>query len=110
MDKRFSSLILFLVFSTQVQGAIPVRQAGSEKQNHYIESGVFVGGHDHGFLSLLDVRHNLKNDLERLVFDVGQKASSDAMERPGFFHIALQRQPTRIVIDLENVIYAKVSS
>jgi hypothetical protein len=113
MDTKLSSLIVLvtlLTLSTITNGAIPVRQAGSEKQNHYIESGVFVGGHDHGFLSLLNVRHNLKNEMERLVFDVGQKTTTDAMERPGFFHIALQKQPNRIVLDLENVIYSKVTA
>lgn len=102
---------LSILCSISAAAAIPVHQASGQKQNQYIDSGVFVGGHDHGPLTLLNVRHSLKGKIERLVFDLGQQPSNmDGVERPGFFHISIQTKPQRIVIDLENVTNSKVTA
>ncbi|CAM6001616.1 unnamed protein product [Sphagnum balticum] len=109
MENRLSSLILTLGFAALSFGAIPVRQAANEKQNHYLDSGVFVGGADHGAVSLLNVRHNLK-DVERIVLDTGPKVEDPNIDRPTFFHAAIQESPRRIVVDLENVTDSKVTA
>jgi len=109
MAKKLFAFVMIL-FSTYSMAAIPVHQAHSEKQNLYIDSGVFVGGRDHGPLTLLNVRHSIKGKIERLVFDLGQKAPADGVERPGFFHISIQSQPQRIVMEFENVTEAKVTT
>jgi hypothetical protein len=109
MGKRTLTLAILLI-SALAQAAVPIRQANGEKQNRYIEAGVFVGGHDHGPLSLIDVRHSLQANMERLVFDVGQNVNDDSVERPGFFHIAIQDRPNRIVVDLENITKVKINA
>jgi hypothetical protein len=92
---------VFLLAATGI-GAIPVQHATSEKKNRYMELGVFVGGHSQPKLILLNVRHNLEaNGQERLVLDMG--GDDDApVDRPGFFHVSIQKTPRRVVIDLEN--------
>ena len=111
MDKNIALSIAFsILFSISAWAAIPVHQANGEKQNQYIDNGVFVGGRDHGPLTLLNVRHSLKGKIERLVFDLGQKGVVGGVERPGFFHISIQTKPQRIVIDLENVTNTKVTA
>lgn len=106
----YITLILSILFSFSAGAAIPVHQASGQKQNQYIDSGVFVGGHDHGPLTLLNVRHSLKGKIERLVFDLGGQTADDGVERPGFFHITIQSKPQRIVVDLENVTNSKVTA
>src|SRR5580698_8509539 len=105
-------LFLMLLPSAKARAAIPVRQAGPEKRDRYLDSGVFVGGHDQGPMNLLNIRHSLQSvqKMERLVFDVGgdggqaHRSDEGAMStgRPGFFHISIQKAPRRIVVDLEN--------
>lgn len=92
-------------------GAIPVQQASSEKKNIYLENGVFIGGFDQGTLSLLNVRHSFQKQskLERIVFDLAKDDGKPA-ERPGFFHVSVQRNLNRVVIDLENIGRTKVTA
>ena len=110
MLKRILATIT-VFFSIAAIAAVPVRQAAGEKKNVYLESGVFVGGRDRGPLTLENVRHSVQTStgLERVVFDVAS-AASDSVGRPGFFHIAIQKKPRRVVIDLQDVNGAKLNA
>jgi hypothetical protein len=108
--KNLITFAVLALFSMECLSAVPVNQAGTEKQNKYISDGVFVGGRDHGLLTLFNVRHSLTPKFERLVFDLGDKGKTDGVERPGFFHISVQYSLKRIVIDLENVAESEVNS
>ena len=91
--------------------AIPVQHATTEKKNRYMELGVFVGGHSQPKLILLNVRHSLTgNGQERIVLDMGEGLEERPVDRPGFFHISIQKNPRRVVIDLENTEKAKVTA
>ncbi len=108
--RPFSSLFIGIALLTQTAGAaIPVHQAGSEKKDQYLDLGVFVGGRAHGPLALLNFRHSLTPRFERLVFDLGLTNTPAGVERPGFFHIAIQDKPKRIVVDLEDVTESKIN-
>jgi hypothetical protein len=115
MLKRILAVITLLtsfsVISMSAVASVPVRQAAGEKKDIYLDSGVFVGGRDRGPLQLENVRHSVQKSsgLERVVFDVGTAAAHDA-GRPGFFHIAIQKKPRRVVIDLQDISGARISA
>jgi hypothetical protein len=102
-------LFLFAI-STALLAAVPVHQAGTEKQDKYVSDGVLVGGRDHGLLTLFNVRHSITPKFERLVFDLGDRTKDGGVERPGFFHVSIQYALKRIIIDLENVSESAVTS
>jgi hypothetical protein len=91
--------------------AIPVQQVTSEKRNTYLDSGVFVGGHDQGPVSLLNFRQSVdKNSgVERVVLDIAEFDGVKPALRPGFFHVAIQKNQKRVVIDLENTVPSKIN-
>src|SRR5947208_630414 len=107
MGKKYIILAVLLI-GTFAAAAIPVQQASTEKKERYLDSGVFVGGFDQGVLTLLNVRHSFQKNIERIVFDLGRD-DKRSVERPGFFHIAIQKKPSRVIIDLQNVSKSKVS-
>src|SRR4051794_11573402 len=91
----FGGLCLLFLVGRHSVASIPVQQAASEKTNHYIETGVVVGGYDQGPVTLANVRHSysLKDKMERVVLDL-EGAGGDGknrLQRPGFFHFALQK-------------------
>lgn len=90
--------------------AIPVQQATTEKKEKYLENGVFVGGYHQPALTLLGIRHSYRVDLglERFVVDVVNEGDSPA-KRPGFFHISIQNEKKRVLIDLQNIRELKMS-
>jgi len=112
--------IIFGSFQT-VHAAIPVQQAATEKKNRYVESGVFVGGFEHGPQVLLSMRRSYDKDtkIERIVLDLGPEQGSPTQNpgeksegfkagRPGFFHVSYQKNPRRVLVDLHNVTTTKV--
>jgi hypothetical protein len=109
-----ATLLLFLLLlpNVKARAAIPVRQAGAEKHDRYLDAGVFVGGHDQGPMNLLNVRHSIQGaeKMERLVFDMGQDSNDSISGRPGFFHISVQKNPRRVVIDFEDLSHSRVTA
>ena len=111
-----NGFILFFgvtVFSfNSVFAAVPVTKATTEKTGQYVAAGVIVGGQHQADLSLLSVRKSFdkKNSTERIVLDIVASDGKTPVLRPGFFHLAIQQQPARIVIDLENTTRSIVSA
>ena len=70
-----------------------------------------MGGYGEGDVTLVNVRHSFEKStkVERLVLDLSRGTSGKGVERPGFFHIAIQKNPPRVVIDLQNVTRSKVN-
>ncbi len=107
------SLLAVGVFVTiSVLAEVPVQQVGSDKKSRFLETGVFVGGYSQSELALLDIRHSMSKPakIERIVLDIGDIKTGKPVDRPGFFHVAIQKNPKRIVVDLENVEEAKITS
>ena len=104
-----NSILLCLLFSSGAFASIPIEQAASEKKDHYLTSGVFVGGFEQGPATLVNVRHSFAaaGHLERIVFDVSHNTDSKDVNRPGFFHVAIKSN--RVVIDLEDLTESKVT-
>ena len=112
----FSIFTASFVPSIFAKASIPVEQAATEKKDHYLKEGVFVGGFDQGAMILANVRHSYtpENHMERLVLDLAPENSPGHLQRPGFFHVAIQGKGRavgdRLVIDLANCKEAKVTA
>ena len=96
--KHLKVSIFLLFFSFNAFASIPIQQSAFEKKNRYIDKGVFIGGYDRGIQELLGVRESFdKNSLiERLVLDIAPKAKILGTERPGFFHVSIQKNQKSI--------------
>jgi hypothetical protein len=110
-------LFVFLIFSPRVDASLPIHRAGADKKSNYITSGVFVGGRDQGKASMVALRHGISSELgiERLVIDTaalektGSARPLNVPGRPGFFHVSVQENPRRLLIELEGVVKTQVS-
>ncbi|MDZ4678004.1 MAG: hypothetical protein SGI74_10925 [Oligoflexia bacterium] len=111
-NKVVPIFFIFVCFLSNADAAIPVQQVTAEKREKYMDNGVFVGGHDQGDVALLNIRQSFDKvtGLERLVLDIAHKDGGKLALRPGFFHVAVQGNQRRVVIDLENVIPSKINN
>lgn len=112
MNHLVVCFVVFLIGASSVWGAIPIQQAASEKQSRYVDRGVFVGGYDKGgqILKSLRAHFDKETKVERVVLDLSSLHKDLAADRPGFFHISIQKDLKRILVSLENITENKVSS
>src|SRR5438445_3564198 len=61
--------------------------------------GATYGGLAGSGFTLLDVRRSADKKIERLVFDIGDKAGAVMRGWPGYYHAELKSNPQRLVID-----------
>lgn len=103
-------LIWLLLGGFLCHGAIPPKQAVDKKLNQYMSNGVVFGGESGAAFSLLNIRRDFSVGLqtERLIFDFGDKDGKPLMGRVGFFHVAIDAQKKRIIIDLDQVQKSKL--
>lgn len=108
---RFSVLISIILCSSFVVSAgmaisTPPKHRISEKPLAYISRGVFIGGEADQPLSLLDVkvRRSKSGGRERLELMFADREGLPLRGRLGFSHIAVEKNPPRIVIDLSQVL------
>lgn len=106
---RLFTWVIISLFAAQTFAAIPIQQSAFEKKNKYTERGVFIGGYDRGLQFLLGMRKNFDKEskVERVVLEMAPQGRLKT-ERPGFFHISVQKNPQRIIVDLQNVSSSKV--
>ncbi len=107
----FGSILMLLLNTSLSFASIPVQQSGFEKSNRYIDQGVFIGGFEHGVQSLVSVRRSFDQDtkVEKTVIEISSGGKKNSPERPGFYHISLQKKPRRLLIDMHNVVGSKMS-
>ncbi len=90
-----------------VDASIPPKRALDHKKNMYIQEGVLVGGRTGDGFSLVDIRRlSSKKDkagLERLVIQLGDRKGNPLKGPMGYYHVAVEKDPHRIVIDLTQV-------
>lgn len=67
-----------------------------------IQSGVFIGGQAQDEFSLLSVRNDSASGTlgERVILNFGDRFGAPYKGEPGFFHVVLDRNAQRVVIDL----------
>lgn len=75
-------------------------------------SGSIVGGVAGTGFSLLDLRksQNLKEKVERIVFDVGDLRGRTQKGLPGYYHVQMLQNPNRLVIDFSQMPASKINA
>lgn len=114
MRSQFSFLNVLLlaggVLALDAQSAVPsgfdpdhVYTADAKKMDTYIREGLIVGG-DRSVddIMVLDVRHALNRDYERVVLDLEANPSAGAktIDRPPYYQMDVSPEMKRIVITL----------
>lgn len=100
-----------LAISPAAFSASIYKKALSTKTNDYVGQGVVIGGQAGPGFTLLNVRRqNTKNlALERVILDIGDKEGKPMLNRLGYFHVAVEKEPSRVIIDLSQVLRSRVS-
>lgn len=105
-------LVLALAFTTtQAFGASIYKKALDTKKDQYLTSGVVIGGSAGPGFTLLNVRHETSKKLamERIIFDLGNREGQPLLNKLGYFHVSVEKNPARVIIDLSQVARSRVS-
>lgn len=108
----FRVFIGFLVFaSAGSMAASPYKQSLTQKKNLYVKDGVFIGGKAGEGSSLLGVRRAFsgKAKLERVIVDLGDHEAKPAGKDIGYFQVSMDQKNNRVVVDIPQFRYSKVS-
>ncbi len=106
-----AALATAMIFSSALAFALPAPlQVRPGKVMPPIQSGISVGGKSADEFSLLSVRAENTPDgkNERLVLAYGDRFGQPHRGEPGYFHVALDRDARRLVIDLAQVRKTKI--
>ena len=76
------------------------------------ESSSVAGGVAGTGFSLLDMRksQDKKNKIERLVFDIGDLQGKTQKGYPGYYHVQMAQNPSRLIIDFSQMPAAKINA
>ncbi len=102
-------LVFFVGFlglnSAPAQAASLYKRALTGKRSDYIYEGAFYGGIAQKPTSLLNIRakYSAKSRVQRIVFDLGDAQLKPLRTGLGAYHVALEKDPRRLVIDLNYV-------
>ena len=101
-----------LVFSVGwANAATPFKKSLAEKQNSFLNHGVFTGGEAGQGSSLLAVRHqfSMKTGFERVMVELGDQNAKPAGRKMGFFQASLDSVQQRLVLNISQLRLSKVS-
>lgn len=92
-------------------GASMYKRAHTDKQNLYLQQGAFYGGAAQRPSTLLEIRskYSANSKVERVVLAIGDKDLKPLNDSLGPFHVAIEKQPKRIVVDLGSVAQSKLN-
>jgi len=95
----------------QAFAASPYKQSLTTKSNSYVKDGVFTGGKAGQGSSLLGVRRTFsdKARVERVIVDLGDHEAKPAGRNPGYFQVAMDSKNNRVVMDLSQLRFSKVT-
>lgn len=104
-------LIVSLLMAPSAFSASLYKKALTTKTNQYMTSGVVIGGQAGPGFTLLNVRHESSNKLamERIIFDLGDREGRPLLNQLGYFHVSVEKNPSRLIIDLSQVARSRVS-
>ena len=109
--RLYLSFGYLLVVSTTCFAYSPFKSALDQKKNLYIQSGVITGGRAGTGSSLLRVRRvfSAKNQVERVILDMGDKDLKPTGPQLGYFQAAVDSKQNRLVLDLAQLRFSKVT-
>lgn len=96
---------LFLLPTTGAQAASPFKKSLTKKTGKYISEGVIIGGRVGRGYTLLNVRRSFskKKKVERVVLDIGDLKGKPILGEVNYFHVSVDRDLSRVVVDLSQV-------
>lgn len=107
-DLRFLISSLVLISFNFSFAAVDRRLAANQKTNHYLQYGTIIGGETANgsrSYSLLDIRRIAapKDKIERVLLDFGDSDGKPLKGLPGYYHVSIEKDQTRVVIDLSQM-------
>jgi hypothetical protein len=115
MSSRFFLIqVLIVTAATVTFAAVDRRWATNQKTNHYLQYGTIIGGEtgrgSTGY-SLLDVRRIFaaKEKIERVLIDFGDGDGKPLRGQPGYYHVSIEKDQMRVVIDLSQMLGSKIN-
>ena len=108
---RLLVLTALLSLGTQAFGASPFKRSLTQKNNSYLQDGVFIGGTAGNGASLLGVRRSFsaKAAIERVIVDLGDGEGKPAGKRISYFQASVDAENNRVVLDLAQLKLSLVS-
>jgi hypothetical protein len=108
---RILITLMALLLAEPAFSASLYKRALDTKKDQYLTSGVVIGGQAGAGFTLLNVRreHSNKLAMERIIFDLGNREGQPLLKRLGYFHVSVEKRPSRIVVDLSQVSRSRVS-
>lgn len=97
--------LALLGFGNPAVGASKYKKSLDKKIGSYISQGTFIGGRVGKGFTLLNVRRSLskKHRMERVILDIGNFKGKPAIGEINYYHVAIERKPARVTIDLNQV-------
>lgn len=101
------SFFLLATSSLSVGAALPPA-AKPQPDKIMFKSGVQTGGIAGSGFTLMDMKKTALKDRERLIIDIGDLYGDPIKGAPGYFHVQVQDNPSRVVIDFAQMQSAKM--
>lgn len=101
---------VFLFSSLNAHSASPFKKSLSKKTGKYISEGVIIGGRVGKGYTLLNIRRSFskKARMERVVLDIGDLKGKPILGEVNYFHVSVDRDLSRVVVDLSQVAHSGV--
>jgi len=111
MKTKAVLLMIALMVAPFAFSASIYKKALDTKKDQYLTTGVVIGGQAGSGFTLLNVRRESSNKLamERIIFDMGDREGQPLLKKLGYFHVSVEKNPSRVIIDLSQVARSRVS-
>ena len=108
---KYIGCIFSLILALPAGAAVPTSSPSAPVATILSGSGSTFGGIAGSGFTLLDLRRTADNKkkIERLVFDVGDQDGNILRGWPGYYHVELKNNPSRLVIDFAQMPNSKLS-
>lgn len=114
MTVRFGLIVMLILlqFTTSSVSANMAKNAEAESSNGFLTEGSFRGGGAGIGFSLLRLKRVYSTDgmSERLIFEIGDKDGQAFIGQPGYFHAQLFKKPSKLSLDLSQLLKSQVTS
>lgn len=86
----------------------PTSASKINKLDAFFDSGILMGGESGRIFSLLEIKRSQQTgkkggQAERITIGYGDEMGRKVIGKTGFFHVSLEQNPPRLVIDLSQV-------